>query len=247
MIIVVGPKQYGYRKAGYVADFCPLCRCPTAFKVLRLGVSRQTAKIYHEAGKDHLIEHKRVCQDCATELPAERSMYAKIAAKPSAVSTLIADTFPNLTKAHQQRLALEERIRNSPASLSTDQRLALIREPVGLLAPGVDRLYNVKSPGPMALAYVAAVLLMVTVLIIREPKMHAFGWGVLLFFASLAALSIWRVQFSRQRFMQGKLIPLLKKTYQSLSPTPSELQVVLAEMQRHDRKIGFVLRPEDVT
>jgi hypothetical protein len=246
IIVPVGPRQYGYRKVGYVADFCPLCRCPTVFQLLRIGVSRQTAKIYHDAGKDHLIKHIRICQGCSTELIADRTTYAAVSKKSSAVAILIADTFPNIREVHHKRLALEDRIRDSPGSLSADQRLAMIREPVVLLAPGVDRLYKVKSPGPRVLAYVAAHLVMIAGLIIWEPKMHAFGWLALLFFASLSALAMWRVKYSRQQFMQGKIVPLLTRTFHLLKPTPMEMQIVLDEMQRHDRKIGFVLRPEDV-
>jgi hypothetical protein len=147
MFVFVGAKHHGYRKVGYVADFCPLCRCPTVFEVLRIGVSRQTIKMYEEAGKKHLITHKRVCQDCGTEMAAQMTMYRTVAAAPAGLPTLMACTFPNLAAVHHARLALKERIRDSPGSLSTHQRLALVRESVGLLAPSVDRFYQPSFQG----------------------------------------------------------------------------------------------------
>jgi hypothetical protein len=213
--------------------------------VLRIG-SRKTAQIYHEAGKDHLVKHKRICEDCSTELTADRATYTTVAAKPTEVGIPIADTFPNLTKKYADRLALETQIRDSRVSLPSHIRLAMIRESIEILAPSVDQRYEARNLSDLVNIRIGSAIVVLLVMIVWIPKMRAFGLWALLFFASLTVLGMSLVQFSRWRFMQKRVVPLLSKTFQSLKPSLSELQIVLTEMQRRDRKIGFVLRPQDV-
>jgi len=245
MFIVWGRKLV-YRKQGYVADFCPICRVPSAFELKRVGSAGHV--YYVSVGEGQLVGYERTCQTCRTPLKAEPSTYASVAHAPAALPALQAQTFPNLTTALSERLALEERVRNAPASLTADERQALIRSPFLILSPKVEKRFKTTQfDGKAALSIVAAIVLMVLgPALVSVVAPNAADVAIPVFIALGLALVIWQMMSGGRRFMKREIVPVLARTLGPLSPTRTEIDATLQELRTAKHQIGRKLRVDDL-
>lgn len=245
MFIVWGRKLV-YRKQGYVADFCPICRGPSAFELKRVGSAGHV--YYVSVGEGQLVGYERTCQTCRTPLKAEPSTYASVAKAPAALPELQAQTYPNLGTALSDRLALEERVRTAPASLTADERQALIRSPFLILSPRVEqRFKRTELDGKAWLTVLAVIALMIlgpilTVVIAPDSAETA----VPVFIALGIALVVWQVIAGGRRFMKREIAPVLAKTLSPLAPTRAEVDATLQELRQAKHQIGRRLRADDL-
>lgn len=127
------------RHLGYAADFCPICACARPFAITRVGMAGHV--YYITAGDGDLVDYERACMVCTIALKAEPAQYAQMANKPSAISALTQQTFPNLADVYRERLAMEQAIRLDPTMLSAADRQALIMQPFTLLAVKVSERF----------------------------------------------------------------------------------------------------------
>lgn len=83
------------RKAGYVADFCPICRDVKMFQLIRVGMASHVYGL--SFGKGKLAGHDRKCVDSGMELQADPAKYKDIVKNTDGVRTddLVSATFPN--------------------------------------------------------------------------------------------------------------------------------------------------------
>lgn len=245
MFIVWGRKLV-YRKQGYVADFCPICRVPSAFELKRVGSAGHV--YYVSVGEGQLVGYERTCQTCRTPLKAEPSTYASVAKAPAALPDLQAQTFPNLATALSERLALEERVRNTPASLTPDERQALIRSPFLILSSKVERRFKrTEFDGKAWLSVLGAIALMILgpilAVVVAPDSVDA---TIPVFIALGIALVVWQVIAGGRRFMQREIVPVLARALSPLSPTRTEVDATLQELRQAKHQIARKLRVDDL-
>lgn len=245
MFIVWGRKTV-YRKLGYVADFCPICRGPQAFELQRIGSAGHV--YYISSGEGELVGYQRVCEKCGTSLQAEPATYAAMSKTRAPLAELVKQTYPGMERVLQERLALEERVKLAPASLSKEERTALIRSPFVLLSPQVEKRFaSTHLDKEVFFALVAALLLLsFGPALVGAIARDATELGVLVSLAAGVVLVGWQVATSGRRFMRRQVIPVLAASLRPLKPTDSELQAVLGELKQFRHKIGAKLALSDL-
>jgi hypothetical protein len=245
MFIVWG-KKLVYRKVGFVADFCPICRVARPFELKRVGSAGHV--YYISAGEGELVGFERHCQECKTSLRAEPTDYASVSKNELPLSELIQRTFPNLAQALKDRLALEERVQRHPESLSLEERHALIRNPFLLLSPKVEKRFAATHiDKEIGLSIVGAICL----LVVGPGVAHALApdqaeLSVLLFIVLGLALVAWQITASGGRFMRREVVPVLAASLRPLRPTEPEISSVLSELKQLRHKMASKLKPADL-
>lgn len=247
MFILWGKKAV-HKKIGYVADFCPICRTPQPFAITRVGSAGHL--YFVSAGEGQLVGYERTCQKCRTPLNAEPTTYASLAKRAAPLDELLRSTFPNLTQALQERLAIEERVQRDPASLEPELRRSLIRNPFVRLSPKVEKRFAdaTHMDWTVGLALIGAIAL-----IFSAPDLaHKVAPGYhsdLLFWSPFVlgiALVVWQMIASGKRFMRKEIIPVLAGTLAPLRPTEDEITAVLAELKQLGHKIGSKIKPANL-
>lgn len=237
-------KKVVFRKLGYVADFCPMCRVARAFVVRRVGVVGHV--YYISFGEGALAGYQKECLECDTALDAKPTAYAAISDELGSVAALTAKTFPTLSQTCQAVMALAERARTAPATLSAEERHTLIRTPMLLLSAKVEKHYAAThldwEVGYAVLAWIGVLL--------AAPPLYRFFSGDALELGEVWILGIglvgvvWQIAAERGRFMRRKIVPALAQSLKPLAPTEAEVRTVLTELGRLRHKIGTKLKAE---
>lgn len=246
MFIVWGRKIVR-RKLGYVADFCPICRKPATFELQRVG---SAGHIYYiSAGQGALVGFEKQCTKCHTSLNAEPTHYTSVADKKLAFPALVAQTFPKLHEALKARLDLEEQIRLAPATISPEDRHALIRHPFLLLSPKVEQRYAATHLDlEIVLAFVGAIFLMIIgVAVAKKVALDYEGPALLVFIVIGIVMVGWQLALSGRRYMRKHIIPVLAGSLKPLKPTSRELQTTIDELKRLGHKMGSKLKATDLS
>jgi hypothetical protein len=243
MFIVWG-KKLVYKKLGYVADFCPICRVPSAFHLRRVGMANHV--YYATIGQGELVAYERTCQECRTPIQSDQNYYAPVAKKRAPVADLIRATFPNLTEVLKDRLALEDRVRRS--SLSATEREALLRSPFHLLSQKVEaRFAQWHFTWEVGVALVAAIAItffgpgLLGALTSDEPEMVVLACILL-----SVGVVIWQIIESGRRWMRKEILPALSKSLRPLRPSESEIGTVIGEMKQAKLKMGSKLKAAEL-
>ena len=240
-------KKYVYKRLGYVADFCPLCREVRAFELKRVGLAGHIYYISLTEGE--LAGHEMRCTGCDTEYNAKPEIYARPSKELRTLRELIPLTFPNLATHHAGRLALEKAIRDPFAKVSQQDRMALIREPFNLLSPKAEARYRASlvDHGSIAAFFAALIpgsLAAAGLVAILPPDLEPAIWVGLLI-ASTVVAWIWSL-YSRSRFIDKGILPPLIRALHPLKPTIGEITAVLKDMKALGLRIGNKLKPERV-
>ena len=246
MIIFWGRKTIR-RKKGYVADFCPLCRTPNSFLLERVGSAGHIYGISFGEGK--LVGFERTCQECGIAFAADPNTYVSFLKKPASLNELVIQTFPNLRVVLRERLALEEKIRQSPKTLAREERDALIRSPFLLLSAKVEKRFSaVHIDKGVGLSMIAALALVLVGLEGLKPIAPPDSQAELItiFFATGLSIVVWQIVMSGKRFMRRQIVPLLAKSLRPLQPSEPELAAALSELKKSKYKIGKKLKLEDL-
>jgi hypothetical protein len=236
-------------KLGVVADFCPICRGPQAFRLERIGMAGHVYGI--SVGSGQLAGFERSCTECGTRLNAEHGDYGDIAKRypldripaASQLSELIRTSNPHLLERYAKRIELEREIQRGETSLNSAERRQLIKEPFLVLAPGVERAFEeTQIDLPLLLTIVAALALLAGLYALLDATLgketrellpvFMAGAGLIAFIAVLVQGALVKKRFLRRHFY-----PRLGRTLIPLRPQRAELDVVLGEI----RQLGFAL------
>lgn len=240
MFIIWG-KKLVYRRIGYVADFCAICRTPKPFELVRIGSAGHV--YYISSGEGELVGYERTCCECGTSFPAEPTTYASVLNKLAPLAELATQTFPNMDQVIRDRLAIQEKIQRAPSSLTSEERYVLIRSPFLLLSPKVEKRFaSTHLDKEIGLSIVAALaLLFVGPALANAVIPDSAETAVLICIVLGVALVTWQIFESSRRFMKRHVIPALATSLRPLKPSPSELEAVLAELKLLRHKIGSKL------
>ena len=245
MFIIWGTKVVR-KRIGFVADFCPICHSPQAFKLNRVGAAGHV--YYMSFGSGKLIGHEIQCLTCGTALKTDPGKYAAHSKKECAINELLELTFPNLKEAYKAELALEEKVKADPLSLAPEERREQLFTPFILVSPKVEKRFASTHIDKET----CMVLLGTIMLAIFAPKyMESLfgidsGAAVLSILGAGFILFIFQLAISGRRYIRKKIIPVIAKGLSPIRPSREELTATLAELKRIGHKVGKKIRLADL-
>lgn len=237
MFIVWG-KKHVYKKMGYVADFCPLCRNVRPFRLDRVGLAGHV--YYLTVSKGELVGHARTCMTCKTVLSASPDLYREVSKQFVDEGELQRTTFPDLRTKYAERLALEQTIKHTLGSLPLDTRRDMLREPFILLKPVVEKRFSATQIDKQTgLTLLAVFVLMPVVSVLARQFVPAHQGVVWLGFLIAGVIAISVQGFLQTgRYFNNKIFPVLVPALKPLKPTTEELTSVVAELRKAESKFG---------
>ena len=237
MIFVWGRKPV-YTHAGYVADYCPVCRAARAFSVQRIGMAWHV--YYITVSKGELAGYQRTCCDCGMVLPVEVGHYTQLSAEQLPLVQLEQTTNPHLSIRHADALAAAARLREAPLLLDASERRRQIDAALRLQADALDE-YEATTKLDRevwwsiagAFAFCAAVL---AALRQQAPENMDNGF-IIAFFLGLGAVA-WQLSQMGERFLQRAILPKLARSLAPLQPSPADLDEAFERLRAQGRKLG---------
>jgi hypothetical protein len=237
MIFIWGKKAV-HTHAGYVADYCPVCRAARAFSVQRIGMAWHL--YYITVSQGELAGYQRTCCDCGMVLPVEVGHYRQLSAEQLPLLQLEQTTNPHLAIRHADALAAAARLREAPLLLDEAERRRQIDAALRLQADALDEYEAATrldrevwwSIGG-AFAFCVAVLVA-----LRQQAPENLDKGFLLaFFLGLGAVA-WQLSQMGERFLQRELLPKLARALAPLQPRQAELDEALLRLRDQGRKLA---------
>lgn len=240
------------KKLGYVADFCPICRKITPFKLFRLGMA---GHIYYIAlGQGELVAHEIQCMDCMNSRRVDVMKYATFEkGLGSCIETLEQATFPKLRSVNLERLTTEEKIKRKKISeLSDSERKEFLLEPFLYLYPAVEKRYSASTQfdGKSGLGCIATLLVPFFILVIglsifdtEKTKDIVAGAAVILFVCGLI-YTIIQLALAPKTFMKNQIYPSLVMALAPLNPESQEILTCLAKLNAAGYKIGKKIKAD---
>jgi hypothetical protein len=243
-VFIVWGRKIKRRTAGYVADYCPVCR---AKRVFALQEVRSAGHVYYiSLGTGKVVGHEKKCDECGTPFKANPAAYVSVAKARMPLEELRSLTFPGLEAAIKPQLELDERIRRQ--RITTAERQSLLKAPFIYLSPLVERRFaQTHLDAGSAVALAGTAVLVILAGLAGERLMP--DSRELFIFAALGigiAAVVWQMFASGSRFMKREIVPVLAKSLKPLQPTREEIEVVLGELSKLKQKIGRKLRVSEL-
>ncbi len=244
--MLFGRKKRTKKNLGWVADFCPICRVPRAFRLFRIGA----ASTHHgmAVNQGEFVGFELECTECATFQEKDTVPFLDMEkSRPRDLPSLIAKTYPALPKAHEKRLETERLILTNRDRLDPERRRWLLSEPFQILDHMLDsRVHGTHLDGPAAFGCFATLAIMLAAFWagmaynnVIPPKQRDFvqivaasviGLGILYTFIQMALVP--------RRYVRQRILPNLKRALEPLAPTRNELQDLLVSLERQNLPIA---------
>jgi hypothetical protein len=242
MLIVHGTKRK-VRFLGWVADFCPICRRPRAFKISRIGLASHIYFISFGEGKlaGHIIE----CDECRTRMVSDESRYATIS-KPKSVdfAALAAATMPDLPERLGERLLVEKQIAEEPHVIDAHVRKNLILEPFGILEVVLveatkdgTHMDKPSTIGCLGTILVAAGMGVGAMYVPRQWQ-DAFFLTLLVLMGIGTIYTLVQMGFVPRRFVRSQVLPRLARSLRPLQPSEEELADAITRCKQSRLSVG---------
>ena len=237
MLLIWG-KKYSYKKLGYAADFCPICREPRAFRLRRTNLVPHFW--YIPTGFGEFVCNERQCLDCGVDFNGDPARYAALSKKSGSFGQLKKLTFPTFDEVQRGRLDIEKALRNDPASIAPRDRQLLIRQPLELLSPRVEnRKRNLQMDRDVALTFVGAWLVVWAGMALASRFLPEDVDVVTLTLLAMAVVAVVvQLALVNRRFMRRHITPLLVRCLAPLKPRRQEIEAAVADMKAARHKIG---------
>lgn len=237
MIFIWGKKAV-HTHAGYVADYCPVCRAARAFSVQRIGMAWHLW--YVTVSKGELAGYQRTCCDCGMVLPLEVGHYRQLSAEQLPLLQLEQTTNPHLSIRHADALAAAARLREAPLLLDAAERRRQIDAALRLQADALDE-YEAATRLDREVWWSiggAFAFCVVVLMALRQQAPQNLDKGfILAFFLGLGAVA-WQLSQMGERFLQRDLLPKLARALAPLQPQQAELDEALARLRDQGRKLA---------
>jgi hypothetical protein len=253
MLIVWG-KKHARRPQGWVASFCPICRSVRAHQVDQLSIVTHVYGASVDDGTPLLDE--LTCHDCGVLFAAPVGAIRRDAYRnsPPQPDTPQQSGYAWSMAEFDQRLELERRLRAKPSSVTRQERLLMLREPVDHLAYMQAHLMSrgpwvsIMSVGLLfALgSIIAGWILWDQRAIYQRPSAELTAWAIAMT-ASAAVftpLCAW-LYFALPRLASRRWRHLVARAYEPLRPTRDEVAQALANAPRTRTSPARALQPAD--
>jgi FimV-like protein len=231
-MFIWGEKEV-FKRLGFVADFCPLCRDLRTFEVSRIGIAGHIYYITLVEGR--FAGYRMVCQVCGTAYQADPEIYAKLNERALPPLQLAQATFPNWRKYHAARLALERALADPFAKISAQQRAMLIREPFRLLGPRVEKRFGqaFTMDGPTVATIAAAIVAIALADWGLREWMPAYWQEIEAGVVALGmAAVVLQLSLARGRYFRNRIFPIIVPALRPLRPKREELEEVVKELKK---------------
>jgi hypothetical protein len=237
MIFVWGRKAV-HTHAGYVADYCPVCRAVRAFSVQRIGMAWHLW--YITVSKGELAGYQRTCCDCGMALPMEIGHYSRLSGELLPLVQLEQATNPHLSIRHADALAAAARLREAPLLLEESERRRQIDAALRMQADALDE-YDAATQLDRevwwsiagAFAFCAVVLMALR----QQAPENADKGFIIAFFLGLGAVA-WQLSQMGERLLQRAILPKLARSLAPLQPRPAELDEAFERLRAQGRKLA---------
>lgn len=249
VFLIVHGKRQVTERAGYVAEFCPVCRGIVPLEVIQLKDGHHVYFIPVSDGE--VVGYMGRCTVCGLRRPVNPAAYRSVQeARPGRIVELIAGTFPDIKKRYLLQLSLGARLKSTPGTLplTSSEREMALTETFDLMAGYADGLLRTASTFDGAAKLAASVTLMVWLLVlsvgIRVGSERAINsmlpaTGIILL-AGLG-LTIFQMMKARKRVVVAEVLPLLARALKPLSPPEAELTVWLKGRGSNKARLGRYL------
>jgi hypothetical protein len=237
MIFVWGRKAV-YTHAGYVADFCPVCRAARAFSVQRIGMAWHV--YYITVSKGELAGYQRTCCDCGMVLPMEAGHYKQLSAEQLPLVQLEQATNPHLSIRHADALAAAARLREAPLLLDESERRRQVDAALRLQADALDEFEAATRLDREVWWTIGGAFAFCTVVLaaLRQQAPENMDTGfIIAFFLSLGAVA-WQLSQMGERFLRRDILPKLARSLAPLQPSAAELEEGFERMREQGRKLA---------
>ncbi len=231
------------------ADFCPICRRIRPFKVEQIESVPHLYYIPYGSGTVH--GHIKSCQRCGLDVDADLDDALDVSQNPvDDVTELIANNRAAIEKRWSSRLEIEERVKSR--RLTAAERESLILEPFVLTNPALQQrasqLYFDKLSGLCCLAtFVVPMAVLILGTGVFHISLELVEKIVLVLAVLLGCCTIAAIVTDRARFTRREIIPKLATALFPLSPSPDEIDGVLARLKKMGWQIGKKAKTEDIT
>jgi len=161
-------------------------------------------------------------------------------------------TYPNLRAVHAERLAMEAKLKSSPAFLSPEQRDLLLLEPFALLSTVVEGRF--KNSGqfdaPSGIGCAGTIIVACGMFIWSLSYQGSIQEKMLIAAAVLGGLgliyTLVQLHLAPSRYVRSRITPVLARALRPLGPTREEIDECLESFKNKKTKIGKVVKVEDV-
>lgn len=237
MVVVYG-NYVTEKEAGFVADFCSVCRDIQTFKLMRIGQASQMFMI--SLGEGSLAGHLVRCAQCGTARAFEEGRYTWVSQQKCDTQSLVEMTHPNVRTKFAERLALEERVRNNPSSLSASEREELLLEPFEELEPEIQQLDKgtlYQKQAAMWAVLAGGVIMGAGGAMVRFQE-GRMGWTIATSIATAIAVWVSILVAAETRGMKRRIMPSLARALKPLQPRKEELQGILKRCREAGLRAG---------
>lgn len=237
MIFIWGRKPV-YSHAGYVADYCPVCRAARAFSVQRIGMAWHL--YYITVSQGELAGYQRTCCDCGLVLPVEVGHYRTLSAERLPLVQLEQATNPHLSIRHADALGAAARLREAPLLLDEAERRRQIDAALRLQADALDAYEATTRLDREVWWSIGGAFAFCTVVLLalRQQAPENLDKGfIIAFFLGLGAVA-WQLSQMGERFLRRELLPRLARSLAPLKPRQGELDEALERLSSQGRKLA---------
>jgi len=239
------------RRAGRVADCCPICRDLTAWRATRIGVAGHLYGV--SITKGALVGYELQCESCGLSRDAEPDAFSGFVRDRDAdVASLVAATHPGVERANAALLAEGRRIREG--RITRQERAALVLRsirhldnllPAEVSRPAGRRRFRILFGIGLAVAVVSSLGLL-------NPSPEAGGSRSAFLVAWFVGLCLmaWAVflWITRTRHcVRRRLQPLAVHSLKPLGPDRMELASALAQLAAEGSIVARHLDPAEMS
>lgn len=241
-------RRHDATHAGWMADFCEVCRDITVHQMLELSHVWRLYYFISIPGTRVTSEAAR-CSVCGfmQSLPSMREVLTH---HPEELDSewLNAHAMQRLRRNYRERLALEGQAR--AAAIRPDERQRLLDETFGFFAAhsawSLSWWPLLSGLGLYAAIFAGVVIigLLFALLMgpgpVQNPGTWFMTWSALVLFI---AASGWTLKALRRLHVSGEILPWLATSLHPLRPTSEEIRACVGRLRRRNDKSGWLINP----
>jgi hypothetical protein len=252
MFIYSGTKRKE-KPIGFASDICPMCRDIKVVQVYKVSMAGHLYGVSLSEGET--AGHYKSCEDCNSVQYIDITQYQTLSESRLTVEELIPRTFPSINEVYREEISFYEKIRNTPSSLSQDERNLIIRDLFNYLAHPIEELYSKDTSfdKKSGMGCFVTLLLMFLLFVIagvsniEEGNLKTILGSLLILIPVIGGgITFYYLATTHSRHIKNVLIPQIAKSLKSIRPTKDELDSVLNEFKSLKMKIGKKLKSKEI-
>jgi len=210
---------------------------------MQVGVASHVYRV--SLGMGTLVGHNRACSQCGTLLNASLEDYAALEKKSGKkdIEALLSATYPTIRTQYAQRLEIEARIAADSAKLDPPLRAELLAEPFSLLDYLVQNRFR-EAHIDLTMAMIFSLCFVLGPIYVADATtgisfLKDWNAALPLMLMGIGAVGLFlQGKRAQRKFMRKHIYPIIARTLGPLNPSQSELQTLLAALQKANTNMG---------